>query len=163
LGALWQCRNEKLEGGDLAAQGGEGSGGGVVGGRGRGGEDRWEGSREGERIVWLAGRVGGLRRILGTECVEHVGHGAVESVNCLSEGDEAGEGDALSAMEAKFGDDGSHVCSPVEGLAEVRVDEWEGADRSEALDEVLVRAAKVEAKDGLWWKGGEMGEGSDKE
>ena len=45
MGALWQCRNEKLEGGDLAAQGGEGSGGGVVRGRGGGGEDRWGGSR----------------------------------------------------------------------------------------------------------------------
>jgi hypothetical protein len=66
-------------------------------------------------------------------------------------------------MEAKFGDDGTHVCSPVEGLAEVRVDEWEGADRSEALDEVLVRGTKVEAKDGLRWQSGEMGEGRDKE
>ena len=63
LGALWQCRNEKLEGGDLAAQGGEGSGGGVVGGRRGGGEDCWEGRREGQGIVGLARRVGGLRRI----------------------------------------------------------------------------------------------------
>jgi hypothetical protein len=165
-GALRELWYKERESGDLAAEGGEGACGGVVGGGiggvEGGGEDGL-GRRERERVVGQSARGLGLWGVVGAECSEHIGHGAVERVNGLSEGREAGEGDRRGAVEAEASDHSAHVGRPVKRFAVVGVDEVEGADGSEALDEGFIRGAEVKVVNRRRRKLGEASEGCEEE